>query len=102
MIGKPRRKLPAAGKVHAAHRNGELRPQAKLLPAGIGEHEGAAPDLLARTVEEQFGRLKDGRLDAGIGALREDAEDRGRLRIEAFEQRRIILREGRHISVPSR
>src|SRR5207302_661570 len=96
------RKPAAAGEMHAAHWNGQLRPQAQLLPAGIGQHEGTATNLFSRTVEKQFGRLQDGWLDARIGALGEDAEDGGRLPVEEFEQSRVILGESRHVSAPSR
>ena len=52
VIGEPRRKFAAPRKMHAAHRNGELGPQAQLLPRRIGQHESAAADFLARAVEE--------------------------------------------------
>ena len=43
----------------ARHRNGEVGPQAQLVPVRIGGEEHAAADVLAREVEERLGRLQD-------------------------------------------
>src|SRR5215831_7981779 len=69
VIGEPNREFRRTCKMHAADGNGEIGAQAKLVARWIGEHEGTAADLLARTVEEGVGRLKDRRLHAHISVL---------------------------------
>ena len=54
-----------------ADRNGEIGPQAQFAARRIGQGEGAAADFLARTVEENIGRLQHRRFFAGIAARRE-------------------------------
>ena len=96
VIGVARRKLAVRLQMHPADGNGEIGAQAQLDTFGIGEHEGAAADLLARAVEEDFGRLKDRRLDARVALGGEDLKDLRRLRVEQREPRCVVIRKAPH------
>ena len=61
---------PARGDVVAAHRNGEVGPEAPVAPAGVGGEVDAPAHVLAGEVEEHVGRLQNGRRHVAVaGAL---------------------------------
>src|SRR6185437_5056958 len=71
VVAEPRRIGRAAFDLHAADRNGEIGPQAKLAAGRIGQLERAPADFLARAVEKDVGWLKDRWFAARITKPRE-------------------------------
>ena len=77
--------LRIARQVQPAGRHGEVGAQAQLRAVGIGEDVGARAQLLADHVEEQAGRLDDGRRHRLVARAREDGHQALRLGLQCLE-----------------
>ena len=88
------RGLPGGGRgeVIPGHRDGQVRAQAQLLAARVGGQVKAFPDVLARQVEERFGRLEQGGLRPDVARAFVMGEQRRRppLRPGVCRARRLV------------
>ncbi len=58
IVAKTRGIFSTALDMHPADRNGEIRPEAKIAPRGVGQHKCPPANFLARSVEENLRRLQ--------------------------------------------